>query len=216
MPPLCRLGRASAFAALLPHFVSLAWCVFLSFRPFAKRGLCGIVRGVMPPILLIALLLFAPVALLAQEAQPSPTPKNVIPLWRSITPGGVYSVALSQIISVSWHEYVVDGAARVTEVNVVSSGPALVRYYYLEPVTPQTPSAVGQSAIDKLHDLAKEATRRVDQEEIWQKVLKTHPGSTHAKTIEYRLADKDDLMRIFASAERAFRLQHDTTVEIKP
>src|SRR4051794_4088265 len=42
----------------------------------------------------------------------TPAPTN-IPMWRCNLPGGSYSVALRAIVSVSLHEYMVDGVARV-------------------------------------------------------------------------------------------------------
>ena len=60
-------------------------------------------------------------------------------MWRCELPGGIYEVALRSIISVSSHEYIVDGAARVTEVNVDTNGSMVVRFYLLEPITPTSP-----------------------------------------------------------------------------
>jgi len=109
------------------------------------------------------------------------------------------------------HEYVVDGAARVTEMNVDTTGNALARFYYLEPITPQTPLGIGQSTINKLQELATEASTRTGQEEVWKKVSKTYPGSTHAHTVEFRVESKDELIKIFKSADAAFRQMRDTS-----
>lgn len=153
----------------------------------------------------------------AQDASPSPTPPlaSRLPLWTCSLPGGTYEVAVRSIISVSTHEYIVDGAARVTEVNVDTAGSALVRFYYLEPMTPTSPIGLGQSAINKLQDYAKEAASRTGQDEVWQKVVKSYPTTTHARTIEYRLESKDDVDKLFTSADTAFRLQKDTKFSVK-
>ncbi len=153
----------------------------------------------------------------AQEAAATPTPPLTprLPLWTCTLPGGTYEVAVRSIISVSTHEYIVDGVAQVTEVNVDTAGSALVRFYYLENITPTSPVALGQSAINKLQDYAKQAVERTGQTDVWQKVVKSYPTTTHARTIEYRLESKDDVDKLFTSADTAFRLQKDTQFSIK-
>lgn len=151
----------------------------------------------------------------AQTASPTPAPDPPRqPMWRCELPGGIYEVALRAIISVSSHEYIVDGAARVTEVNVDTSGSMTVRFYFLEPITPTSPLGVGQSALDKMQDLAKEVAGRTGQDEIWQKVVKSYPATTHARTIEYRLESSAQLDQLFKSAETAFRLGRNTTFKL--
>ncbi len=172
-------------------------------RLFPVLALAGLLAGVNPSS--------AP----AQAPTPTPGPGRT-PEWRCTTPGGTYVVALRSIVSISMHEYVVDGAARVTELNIDTTGNALARFYYLEAITPQTPLAVGQSTLNKLQEMAEQASARTGQEEIWQKVTKTYPGSTHAHTIEYRLESKDDLKKIFNSADAALHDLRDGSITIQP
>ncbi len=149
----------------------------------------------------------SPASSTAPGATPSATPDpSRQPLWRCDLPGGTYEVALRNIVSVSSHDYVVDNVARVTEVNVDTTGSMVVRFYYLEPVKPATPSGIGQSALDRVQDLAKEAAGRVGVDQVWQKVSKNYPTTTHAHTIEYRLETKDQLTKLFTSVEQAWRL----------
>jgi len=149
---------------------------------------------------------------LSQTPTPASTPlPSTQPLWRCDLPGGTYEVAVRAILSVSSHEYIVDGAARVTEVNVDTSGSLAVRFYYIEALTPNSPLGLGQSAIDRVQELAKEAAGRTGQEELWQKVAKSYPVTTHARTIEYRLESKEQLDALFKSAETAFRLGRNST-----
>jgi hypothetical protein len=159
---------------------------------------------------IIALCLAAPL-LHAQTPNPAatPMPGTVMPMWRANLPGGSYSVALRSIVSVSTHEYIVDNAARVTEVNIDTTGAALVRFYYLEPNTPVLPSNIGAATIEKAQQLFQEGAERSNQE-VWKKVSKSYPTTTHARTIEYRLASKDALTKLFESAETAFRLNKNT------
>src|SRR5688572_19140058 len=110
------------------------------------------------PIIFLALT--APL-LRAQEttpATPAPnTPQTThILMWRCNLPGGSYSVALRSIVSVSTHEYVVDGAVRVTEVNIDTTGNALARFYYIEQNTPTAPIGIGMATIEKTQQLLQE------------------------------------------------------------
>ncbi len=153
-------------------------------------------------------LIFLTLAATAHGQSPSPsptaTPEPRLPFWRCELPGGTYEVAIRSIVSVSSHEYIVDGAARVNEVNVDTLGHMTVRFYYLEPTAAKSPLGVGQSAVDRLSDLAKEASQRVGADKVWQRVVKTYPTTTHAHSIEYRVASEEQLKQIFSSAQGAF------------
>lgn len=139
----------------------------------------------------------------ASSGAPSSTP-NQLPLWRCKLPGGAYEVALRSIVAVSSHEYVVDAAARVTEVNIDTQGSVLARFYFLEPNLPNSPVGVGTDAVKKLQELATEAGERSGQD-VWKKVVKNYPATTHARTVEYRLVSKEQLQALFNSVETAFR-----------
>jgi hypothetical protein len=167
---------------------------------------------------LLAVSLFATAATLsAQQPTPglpgAPTPgQNAVaqPMWRATLPGGSYEVALRSIISVSIHEYVVDNAARVTEVNIDTAGSALVRFYYIEPNTINAPGGIGAATVEKAQQMFQEGVDRTGQSDVWRKVVKSYPTTTHARTIEFRLASKDSLNKLFDSAESAFRLNKNT------
>lgn len=159
-------------------------------------------------------LLAAPLAAKAQAQDPAPTKvRNAIALFSCVTPGGTYKVAVRAIISVSSHEYVVDGT-RVTEVNIDTGGNALVRFYHLEILPTQAPLGIGQGALDKLNSAAKELSSRTETSDVWKKVVKSYPTSTHAHTIEYRLAEKSELMKIFESANEAFSRQKEVEITV--
>jgi len=160
------------------------------------------------PLLSCSLLLTFP--LLAQENN-----NGGLLFFTSKTPGGNCTVRVSSMVSVSMHEYVVDGAARVYEVNIDTTGNALIRYYYIEPIRLQSPIGLGQSAIDKLEDLKNEAQSRLGLEEVARKVAKSYPTSTHAHTVEYRIDSRENLTKIYDAAERALRTRASATVEIK-
>ncbi len=57
--------------------------------------------------------------------------------WEGQFPTGTYMVRLSAISSVSKHQYIVDGAAKVTESQHRHLGSEQARFYYIEPNTPK-------------------------------------------------------------------------------
>lgn len=153
---------------------------------------------------LLTLLLGASLAK-AQEATPSPTPVNGrAATWQATLPGGTYAVRVSYMTSVSMHEYVVDGAARVTEVNIGTVGSELVRFYFIEPNVPKAPGGVGQSVINEVQDKINEGSSRANLDDAWQKVIKNYPTTTHAHTVEYRIGTREALQKLFDSAMKSF------------
>jgi hypothetical protein len=164
----------------------------------------------------LAALVALPLMAMAQDVSPTPTASPTrIPMWRCDLPGGTYEVAIRSMISVSTHEYLVDGVARVTEMNIDTPGNLAVRFYYLEPLVPNSPVGIGQATLDKAQALAEGAVSQVTPgEPPWEKVIKSYPTSTHAHTVEYRLETKDQLEALFNSAEQAFRLNVNTEIKL--
>jgi hypothetical protein len=170
----------------------------------------------MKPFLLVLSLLALP--LFAQTPTPAPpsadpTKTAALPLFRAKLPGGMYEVAVRSIVAVTSHEYIVDGIARVTEVNVDTSGSLLARFYYIEPQQPNSPLGLGTSTLEKAQELFKEAADKTGQD-AWKKVIKNYPTTTHARTVEYRMQKREDLDKIFEAAEEAFRLQKNKSITI--
>jgi hypothetical protein len=169
----------------------------------------------------IALILVLALAASLHAQAPAPPAQPPAPtgdrtnrtLFRASLPGGTYEVSVGAIVAVASHEYIVDGIARVTEVNIDTTGALVARFYYLEPVTPQAPGGIGAATVDKVQSLMKEAAERSGQD-VWKKVVKNYPTTTHARTIEYRVTEKEHLSRIFAGAEEAFRLGKTIMVTI--
>jgi hypothetical protein len=168
----------------------------------------------MKPLLALA---FLPLPLLAQTPAAAPPTTNAtntaITLFRAKLPGGTYEVAVRSMIAVTSHEYLVDGVARVTEVNIDTGGALLARFYYIEPTTPSSPLGLGTSTIEKAQELMRQAADKTGQD-VWKKVVKNYPTTTHARTVEYRVAKKEDLSKIYEAAEEAFRLQKTKSVTI--
>ena len=111
-------------------------------------------------------------------------------------PGGTFTVVITNIVSVSTHEYLVDGVARVTELNIDTIGNVVARIYHLEPLVPKSPIGLGQSVIDKVEEKTKEVGQRTGMDEVWKKVVKNYPVATHAHTVEYRVENKEDLAKL--------------------
>ena len=123
--------------------------------------------------------------------------------WQAKLPGGSYMVALDRITSVSRHKYLLDGTLIVDEVTIDTTGQALVRFYYISPVT----SGVSGTAASKLVERAAALADRTAQtmgSELQNMVVKQYPLTTHAKTIEYRLLSEKQLDVLFTSAKTAW------------
>ena len=160
--------------------------------------------------LLLALLAARAQDARAQDAAATPAPTGTTVngpagFWKCELPGGTYLVALRNLQSVSTHEYVVDGAARVTEVTVATASSVEARFYYLEPLTLKTTSALAPASLQTLQQRVTDlGTQRAPVEPIWEKVVKNYPTTTHAHTVEYRIASKANLDQIYASLEQAW------------
>ena len=168
----------------------------------------------MKPLLLVLALLS--LTLFAQTPTEPPTTNATaakILLFRAKLPGGTYEVAVGAIVAVTSHEYLVDGVARVTEVNIDTTGSLLARFYFLEPAAPNAPGGIGAATIDKAQELLKQAAEKTGQD-AWKKVVKNYPTTTHARTVEYRMVEKADLNKLYEAAEEAFRLQKNKSVTI--
>ena len=161
---------------------------------------------------LVATLLCVPVSQsFGQRATPAATPTQTPAstsrpdaLWRCELPGGVYLVALRSIVSISSHEYAVDGMARVTEVNVATASTVEARFYFLEPMSSNSASAPA-ATLEKLQQRVEElSASHPEIEAVWQKVVKNYPTTTHAHTVEYRLNSKSDLQSLYASLEQSW------------
>lgn len=142
---------------------------------------------------------------------PSPTPAATPALgrgfWKADLPGGSYVVALGAIEAVSLQRYILDGVARVTEVNVTTASEMKPRFYYIEvlpaPVPQNIPGA--QLAADRIQSEVQDLSRRtVPGDPIWAKVVKNYPTTTHAGTIEFRLESQAQLQQLYSSLETAW------------
>jgi len=141
----------------------------------------------------------------ASTSRATPNTNSRIPLWIGQLPGGEVQIALNSIQFVSSHEYVVDGGARVVEVNIGTSSPLVTRFYFVGPPEVTSPLGAGQAVIDQVLEKAQTITERTGTDAVWQKVVKNYPTTTHAHTVEYRLETEAQLKSLFDSVSKAWR-----------
>lgn len=134
--------------------------------------------------------------------------------WAASLPGGSYMVRLSAVQSVSMHSYVVDGAAKVYELNLVTSSPVQARFYFVDTAfTPSTMSGVAQTAKNRLKEIATEVSERSGSTGL-STVIKSYPATTHAKTIEYQITSYEKIQQMHSSLRRAWMRNKTASVTI--
>jgi hypothetical protein len=179
-------------------------------------------------ILIVALLLAALPALAQTPTSPQGSqddeeritdkenPKR--PFWEASIPGGHFQVALSKIVSVSLHEYVLDGSIVVTEMNIDTTGNALARFYYLEPLSKRTSGTGTGDAISSIVDRGMQLVERASQRtgsDAQDMVHKKYGISSHVKNIEYRVYDTGELSALYNSVRRAWETGRGRKVTIR-
>ncbi len=123
--------------------------------------------------------------------------------WQATVGGGHYMVALDRISSISRHRYLLDGALVVNEVTIDSTGQALARFYFIEPLSKVAPgNAVAQLA-ERGNELLKEAGQRAGTN-VQNMVVKKYPDTTHARTVEYRVMSDEQLTALYGSLQTAW------------
>lgn len=123
--------------------------------------------------------------------------------WQARLGGGHYLVALRSIASIAKHEYISDGAARVVEITVSTNSSIAARFYYLEPLSNDTPLAVGKASLERLEQVVRQGATRAGSEEALDAVVKSYPATTHAHTVEFRLQDEAHLGSLYRSLHNA-------------
>ncbi len=138
--------------------------------------------------------------------------------WKSELPGGTFVVAHNVIREISSQQYIVDAAARVTEVNIDTGGAFKPRFYYIEPIAVEAVNAVpgASSVVEEVQTRARSATKTVaPADPLWTKVVKNYPATTHAGTIEFRLETLDQLNDLYDSVERSWTTGRSETFTIE-
>lgn len=123
--------------------------------------------------------------------------------WQATLPGGHYMVALDRISSISRHKYILDGAMVVDEVTIDSLGQALARFYVVSPISAAAPASGGAGIIERGRELVEQSGQRVGAD-LQSMVVKKYPDTSHARTIEYRIADDAQLTSLYTSIRGAW------------
>ena len=127
--------------------------------------------------------------------------------WQARMSGGHYMVALDRISSISRHEYVLNGNAVVDEVTVDTIGQALARFYFIRPLTDTMTGSNTGAAAARIAGRAQEIVDRgaaVAGTNAHEKVIKTYPDTTHARSIEYRVHSAEALTALYNSLRTAW------------
>lgn len=166
---------------------------------------------------LTVVVLASPVPLHAQNAAAAPAATSATSektddsqqpnrFWQASVGGGHYMVALDRISAISRHKYLLDGGIIVDEVTVDALGQALVRFYFLAPVTDATGSAAGNAAgriVERGRELVDKAAGNLGTN-VQNMVVKKFPETTHAHCIEYRVMSAEELTGLYNSVRTAW------------
>ncbi|MFV0415741.1 MAG: hypothetical protein ACK5NG_05175 [Chthoniobacterales bacterium] len=163
------------------------------------------------PFLLAALILIGTQLHAQDNTQTRPIAATY---WTAVMSGGEYIVPHSQITSIAKHAYEVDGTFSVTEVTIGTSGSEIGRFYFFEPVTPESPATIGQSALDTMKEKVMELSDRSGLG-LTSKVIKNYPTTTHAHTIEYRLENIETLNKLYNSLKLSYMRRQNITFKEK-
>lgn len=127
--------------------------------------------------------------------------------WQASVGGGHYMVALERISAISRHKYVLDGALIVDEVNVDALGQALVRFYFITPITDEMSgngvAGAATRAVDRGKEWIDRAANRAGTD-VHNMVVKKYPDTTHAKTVEFRVQTAQQLTELYQSVRTAW------------
>ena len=137
--------------------------------------------------------------------------------WQANVGGGEYMVALDRISAISRHQYVLDGAVIVDEVTVDALGQALVRFYFLSPISDAMGGATGKAisrVVDRGREVAEGAAGRAGTD-IQNMVVKKFPETTHARQIEYRVLSEQELTGLYKSVRTAWETGRGRKFAIK-
>lgn len=141
-------------------------------------------------------------------------------IWKCTLPGGTYEVAIGTITAISTSQYVVDGGIHITELTIDTGGNTQCRIYCMQTLAQaqaqgvsQAQGGAAQAAVDSATQRTQDAVDRVSSvmgggsalsDTINTTVVKNYPTSTHAHTVEYRVATPAQLDDIFKSVEAAW------------
>ncbi|NBB78517.1 MAG: hypothetical protein GVY36_03610 [Verrucomicrobia bacterium] len=120
----------------------------------------------------------------------------------------------NRVQSISVQDYLT-ASFRVTELNIVNEGSALLRIYYSRPLKPGElqkaladgaqaggmpgASSIQESPVPPQVQAMADRARGVSEAVTGTAVLKEYPSATHAHTIEYRVSSSGELLALHAA-----------------
>lgn len=137
--------------------------------------------------------------------------------WQANVSGGSYMVALDRISAISRHQYVLDGTLIVDEVSVDALGQALVRFYFIKPITDGMGNSAGAAAgrlVERGRGILENAAQTAGTD-VHNMVVKKFPETTHARQIEYRVLSEQELTGLYNSVRTAWETGRGRRFAIK-
>ena len=102
----------------------------------------------------------------------------------------------------------------MTEVTVDTTGTALARFYYIEPITKDT----AFNALDRIQKRAEQLRQRSQNRsgtKADEMAQKSYPATTHARTIEFRIINEVELNALYSSLYRSWNSGKGRTFRIQ-
>jgi hypothetical protein len=182
---------------------------FFGWSNLESVGMVSAMKGfrfLLPIVLLVSPLAHA-------QNQPAPTTNKSEDteqpnrFWQASMSGGHFMVAIDRISSISRHEYVLNGNALVDEVTVDTLGQSLARFYFIRPLTDTMTGSNTGAAVARIAGRTEELVERaasIAGTNAHEKVIKTYPDTTHARSIEYRVQSAEALTALYNSVRTAW------------
>lgn len=143
-------------------------------------------------------------------------PKKSAPFWECQLPSGSFLVRVSDIVTVSHHEYVADQSVRVVETTVSTRSQVVARFYHQERFASETyetpamqePLVEGHLALQRAQALISTGGHLRNEEQKVQDHGLPNKASRSANDppmVDFRLKSKADVLALFQSARAAWK-----------
>ena len=134
--------------------------------------------------------------------------------WECQLPSGSFAVGIPDIVTVSHHEYVIEGEARVYEATVTTRSALVARFYFQTPLPPRrdamiSPLLEGKQALDRVQTLIASGRHLQRVEADHGLPVKRAEDVALAPTVEYRLQNRKDVLALYQSAHDAWKNGED-------
>ncbi|MFT5401971.1 MAG: hypothetical protein ACI9DF_000796 [Verrucomicrobiales bacterium] len=142
-------------------------------------------------------------------------PPSHRPFWECQLPSGCFAVGVSDMVTVSYHEYVIDHEATVYETTITTRSALMARFYYRTeaPVTSSgvmtSPLHEGREALERAQTLIATGRHLLRRKVDHGLPVKRAAEVALAPTVEYRLQNKADVVALYQSAHAAWKNWED-------